>query len=64
MDSLLLLNKGGKQVYFGPLGDNFETVLGYFSDLNLPAPEFQNPAEFIIETADQNGPKVQQAWQV
>ncbi|KAF7553419.1 hypothetical protein G7Z17_g3662 [Cylindrodendrum hubeiense] len=48
-DSLLLLAKGGKTVYFGDIGDNAETVKGYFDQRGAACPPESNPAEFIID---------------
>ncbi|KAF2017942.1 ABC-transporter [Aaosphaeria arxii CBS 175.79] len=48
-DTLLLLAKGGKTVYFGDIGDNAVTVKGYFAHHGAPCPREANPAEHIIE---------------
>ncbi|KAL4864413.1 hypothetical protein BDV12DRAFT_176176 [Aspergillus spectabilis] len=48
-DSLLLLAKGGKMVYFGDIGDNGSTVKEYFGRHGAPCPPEANPAEHMID---------------
>ncbi|RDW58343.1 hypothetical protein BP5796_12273 [Coleophoma crateriformis] len=48
-DSLLLLAKGGKMVYFGETGTNSKILLDYFSRNGAPCPPGANPAEHIID---------------
>eukprot|EP00002_Diphylleia_rotans_P026240 TRINITY_DN521_c0_g2_i4.p1 TRINITY_DN521_c0_g2~~TRINITY_DN521_c0_g2_i4.p1 ORF type:complete len:1184 (-),score=287.33 TRINITY_DN521_c0_g2_i4:1637-5140(-) len=48
-DWLLLLNGRGQQVYFGPMGEQCATVLGYFETLGAKCPPFKNPADFVLE---------------
>ncbi|KAI9368335.1 ABC-2 type transporter-domain-containing protein [Aspergillus egyptiacus] len=48
-DSLLLLAKGGKMVYFGDIGDNGATVKDYFARHGAPCPPEANPAEHMID---------------
>ncbi|KAL3419145.1 Brefeldin A resistance protein (ABC-2 type transporter) [Phlyctema vagabunda] len=48
-DSLLLLAKGGKTVYFGDIGDNAATVKEYFARYDAPCPKDANPAEHMID---------------
>eukprot|EP01117_Protostelium_nocturnum_P006613 TRINITY_DN237_c1_g1_i1.p1 TRINITY_DN237_c1_g1~~TRINITY_DN237_c1_g1_i1.p1 ORF type:complete len:1431 (+),score=551.25 TRINITY_DN237_c1_g1_i1:149-4441(+) len=49
---LLLLKKGGHMVYFGPLGDKFKDLKGYFKEkLDVKCPKRKNPADFVIEQA-------------
>ncbi|EFQ32652.1 ABC-2 type transporter [Colletotrichum graminicola M1.001] len=48
-DTLLLLAKGGKTVYFGDIGDNAKTVRNYFGRYGAPCPEKANPAEHMID---------------
>jgi ABC-type multidrug transport system ATPase subunit len=48
-DTLLLLAKGGKTVYFGDIGDNAATVKGYFGRYGAPCPPSANPAEHMID---------------
>ncbi|KAF7587376.1 hypothetical protein BBP40_007342 [Aspergillus hancockii] len=48
-DTLLLLAKGGKTVYFGDIGDNARTIKDYFARHGVPCPPSSNPAEHIID---------------
>ncbi|KAF6827841.1 ABC multidrug transporter [Colletotrichum plurivorum] len=48
-DTLLLLAKGGKTVYFGDIGDNAATIRDYFGRHGAPCPEEANPAEHMID---------------
>ncbi|KAJ5485581.1 ABC multidrug transporter atrF [Penicillium diatomitis] len=48
-DTLLLLAKGGKTVYFGDIGDNGNTVKQYFGRYGAPCPPNTNPAEHMID---------------
>ncbi|KAJ5988667.1 ABC multidrug transporter atrF [Penicillium waksmanii] len=48
-DTLLLLAKGGKTVYFGDIGDNGQTVKNYFTRYGAPCPANTNPAEHMID---------------
>lgn len=49
-DRLLFLAKGGKTVYFGPIGENSETLLNYFeSHGSRKCGDEENPAEFMLE---------------
>lgn len=48
-DTLLLLAKGGKTVYFGDIGHHARTVKKYFADHGAPCPQEANPAEHMIE---------------
>ncbi|KAJ4314265.1 hypothetical protein N0V94_006534 [Neodidymelliopsis sp. IMI 364377] len=48
-DTLLLLSKGGKTVYFGDIGENADTVKQYFASHGAPCPREANPAEHMIE---------------
>ncbi|ORX85149.1 hypothetical protein K493DRAFT_360516 [Basidiobolus meristosporus CBS 931.73] len=49
-DHMLLLARGGKTVYFGELGPDSKTILGYFERNGAPscAPD-ANPAEYILD---------------
>ncbi|RLL97580.1 hypothetical protein CFD26_101749 [Aspergillus turcosus] len=52
-DQLLFLAKGGKTVYFGPVGDNSRTLLDYFeSNGGRKCGELENPAEYMIEVVN------------
>lgn len=48
-DQLLLLAKGGKTVFFGPIGENSQGIKGYFSRYGAPCPPETNPAEHMID---------------
>ncbi|KAG5983903.1 hypothetical protein E4U55_006815 [Claviceps digitariae] len=48
-DTLLLLAKGGKTVYFGDIGENACIVKDYFGRHGAPCPEKVNPAEHMID---------------
>ncbi|GAB7350088.1 hypothetical protein MBLNU459_g0755t1 [Dothideomycetes sp. NU459] len=48
-DTLLLLTKGGKTVYFGDIGDEAKTIKEYFGRYDAPCPESSNPAEHMID---------------
>jgi ATP-binding cassette subfamily G (WHITE) protein 2 (SNQ2) len=48
-DTLLLLAKGGKTVYFGDIGDNAEIIKTYFGRHGAPCPQTANPAEHMID---------------
>ena len=48
-DTLLLLAKGGKTVYFGDIGDNGTTIKEYFGRHDAPCPPSANPAEHMID---------------
>ncbi|KAK4629104.1 ABC multidrug transporter H [Fulvia fulva] len=48
-DTLLLLAKGGKTVYFGDIGDNASTIRDYFGRYGAPCPTHANPAEHMID---------------
>ena len=48
-DTLLLLAKGGKTVYFGDIGDGAQTISDYFGRYGCPCPKGSNPAEHMID---------------
>ena len=49
-DTLLLLAKGGKTVYFGDIGENSKTMTSYFERYGGHAcPPEANPAEWMLE---------------
>lgn len=48
-DTLLLLARGGKTVYFGDIGDHAATLKDYFARQGLICPPEDNPAEFMID---------------
>ncbi|KAJ4152410.1 Multidrug resistance protein [Fusarium falciforme] len=48
-DRLLLLAKGGRTVYFGPIGKSSQTLLDYFvRNGGAPCPPEANPAEHML----------------
>lgn len=48
-DTLLLLARGGKTVYFGDIGDKANTLKAYFARHGAPCPPEANPAEHMID---------------
>ncbi|KAJ6260894.1 ABC multidrug transporter C [Drechslerella dactyloides] len=49
-DRLLFLAAGGRQIYFGEIGDNSETLISYFErNGGFPCPADANPAEWMLE---------------
>ncbi|KAI1497600.1 ABC transporter [Biscogniauxia marginata] len=48
-DTLLLLARGGKTVYFGDIGENGSVVKEYFGRYDAPCPQDTNPAEHMID---------------
>ncbi|KAM0513439.1 hypothetical protein ACHAPE_007903 [Trichoderma viride] len=48
-DTLLLLAKGGKTVYFGEIGDQAKVVKEYFARYDAACPTEVNPAEHMID---------------
>ncbi|KAF5210855.1 Multidrug resistance protein [Clavispora lusitaniae] len=49
-DRLLFLQKGGKTVYFGDLGENCQELINYFEKYGAhPCPKEANPAEWMLE---------------
>jgi ABC-type multidrug transport system ATPase subunit len=56
-DTLLLLAKGGKTVYFGDIGDNAHSIKEYFGRHGCPCPEDANPAEHMITKSGSTPPK-------
>jgi ABC-type multidrug transport system ATPase subunit len=54
-DTLLLLAKGGKTVYFGDIGDSAITVKQYFKSHGAPCPSNANAAEHMIEVVSGSG---------
>lgn len=59
-DTLLLLAKGGKTVYFGDIGANAGTIKEYFGRYGMPCPPGANPAEHMIDVV--SGSKSTQDW--
>ncbi|KAJ6073237.1 hypothetical protein N7467_011322 [Penicillium canescens] len=56
-DTLLLLARGGKTVYFGDIGDKGDTLNAYFTRHGAPCPPEANPAEHMIDVVSGNAPQ-------
>lgn len=64
-DNLILLAKGGKTVYSGPIGKNAQTIKDYFGRYGAPCPADTNPAEHMIDVvsgASSQGRDWNQIW--
>lgn len=48
-DRLLLLERGGKVVYFGPVGADGKNVIEYFGERGAQCPPGVNPAEYMLD---------------
>ncbi|KAH8428053.1 uncharacterized protein LDX57_005758 [Aspergillus melleus] len=48
-DTLLLLARGGKTVYFGDIGPKAQTIKNYFGRHGAPCPAESNPADHVID---------------
>ncbi|KAN0064189.1 ATP-binding cassette transporter snq2 [Thecaphora frezii] len=48
-DRLLLLERGGKTVYFGPVGRNAEHIVEYFAENGAHCPPSVNMAEYMLD---------------
>jgi ATP-binding cassette subfamily G (WHITE) protein 2 (SNQ2) len=48
-DRLLLLQRGGRCVYFGDIGENAETLINYFHRHGADFPDDANPAEAMLD---------------
>ena len=48
-DRLLLLERGGRTVYFGEIGQDASVLRNYFKRNGAECPERHNPAEFMLE---------------
>ena len=48
-DRLLLLERGGKTVYFGPIGKDGKHVIDYLGERGAHCPEGTNPAEYMLD---------------
>ncbi|GAB1213678.1 hypothetical protein ATERTT37_002828 [Aspergillus terreus] len=52
-DQLLFLARGGKTVYFGPIGKNSRTLLDYFEGYGARScADDENPAEYMLEVVN------------
>ncbi|KAK1966044.1 hypothetical protein LY78DRAFT_579238 [Colletotrichum sublineola] len=64
-DRLLLLQRGGKTVYFGDIGDNARTMINYLERHGAPpCPADANPAEWMLKatTLSEDGPNWDDIW--
>lgn len=53
-DQLLFLARGGKTVYFGPIGEQSRTLLDYFEANGARAcDDSENPAEYMLDVVNQ-----------
>ncbi|KAK0537618.1 ATP-binding cassette transporter snq2 [Tilletia horrida] len=48
-DRLLLLQRGGSCVYFGPVGNDSVHIRQYFAERGADCPDNVNPAEFMLD---------------
>ncbi|KAG9089211.1 hypothetical protein FS749_001533 [Ceratobasidium sp. UAMH 11750] len=48
-DNLLLLQRGGECVYFGPIGKDSQHLVKYLGDRGAACPPDANPAEYVLE---------------
>ncbi|KDN40294.1 hypothetical protein RSAG8_08204, partial [Rhizoctonia solani AG-8 WAC10335] len=48
-DNLLLLQRGGECVYFGPIGKDSQHLVRYLDERGAHCPPDANPAEFMLE---------------
>lgn len=56
-DTLLLLAKGGKTVYFGDIGDGAATIRDYFGRNGAPCPPASNPVSMEVPGLNLGGRK-------
>ncbi|OHE99417.1 ABC-2 type transporter [Colletotrichum orchidophilum] len=64
-DRLLLLQSGGKTVYFGDIGENATTMIDYLERNGAsPCPPDANPAEWMLKatTLSEDGPNWYEIW--
>eukprot|EP01104_Vermistella_antarctica_P020020 TRINITY_DN827_c0_g3_i2.p1 TRINITY_DN827_c0_g3~~TRINITY_DN827_c0_g3_i2.p1 ORF type:complete len:1483 (-),score=306.29 TRINITY_DN827_c0_g3_i2:234-4682(-) len=61
---LLMARKGGRTIYFGELGANYQTVLNYFKQkLGQSCEETRNPADFVLDMSSLNTtPPPEDVW--
>ncbi|CAE6385299.1 unnamed protein product [Rhizoctonia solani] len=48
-DNLLLLQRGGECVYFGPIGKDSQHLVRYLAERGADCPPDANPAEYVLE---------------
>jgi ATP-binding cassette subfamily G (WHITE) protein 2 (PDR) len=62
-DRLLFLAKGGKTVYFGPIGENSQTLIDYYeSNGARKCGDEENPAEYMLEIVNKGSSGQGQDW--
>ncbi|KAL4931349.1 putative ABC multidrug transporter [Aspergillus undulatus] len=62
-DQLLFLARGGKTVYFGPIGENSATLLDYFeSNGARKCADDENPAEWMLEIVNKGRNTQGEEW--
>lgn len=61
-DTLLLLARGGKTVYFDDIGDHAATVKEYFSRYDADCPPEKNPAEHMIDVVSSRKRDWHKVW--
>ena len=62
-DRLLFLAKGGKTVYFGPIGKNSRTLLDYFEGNGArKCDDEENPAEYMLEIVNAGSSGIGRDW--
>lgn len=61
-DTLLLLGKGGRTMYFGDMGDGAATIKDYFARNNAPCPPEANPAEHMIDVVGGHSNQWSKIW--
>jgi hypothetical protein len=62
-DRLLFLAKGGKTVYFGPIGENSRTLLDFFeANGGRKCDDAENPAEYMLEIVNKGKNDQDQEW--
>eukprot|EP00177_Eucheuma_denticulatum_P002241 GFKZ01004018.1.p1 GENE.GFKZ01004018.1~~GFKZ01004018.1.p1 ORF type:complete len:1383 (+),score=196.71 GFKZ01004018.1:418-4566(+) len=62
-DKLLLLKRGGKQVYFGDIGENGKAIRDYFESRGAPAmSEIANPADWMLSVVSDESHDWAEEW--
>lgn len=62
-DQLLFLARGGKTVYFGPIGEQSRTLLDYFeSNGARPCDDSENPAEYMLDVVNKGTTPSGEDW--
>ena len=62
-DSILLMGKGGRTNYFGPIGPDCRTMTAYFESKGArPCATSENPAEYILSMISDTTADWPQAW--